>query len=69
MGALPEDDRKLILDYYAYVKVEKVKHRKDMAKKLNLTPATLRKRVQRIREHLRRGIEEVLGKNVRRVKR
>ena len=69
MGALPEDDRKLILEYYAYVKVEKIKHRKDMAKQLNLTPDALRKRVQRIREHLRRDIEEVLGKNVRRFRR
>jgi RNA polymerase sigma factor (sigma-70 family) len=69
LDALSEDDRRLILEYYAYTKVEKVNHRKELAKELKLTQATLRKRVQRIRKHLRRCMEEELGETVRWLKR
>jgi hypothetical protein len=57
---LPAEDHQLILEYYREEKQSRIKHRKLLTQQMR--PNTLRKKTQRIRERLKRCIEECLKK-------
>ena len=52
LGKLSEEDRKLILQYYAQEKQEKIDLRRQMAETLGIAPNALRIRLHRIRAKL-----------------
>lgn len=57
---LPEEDRELIVQYYAEEKQVKIERRKELAAGLHLLPNTLRRRTQRLRERLKECISRCL---------
>jgi DNA-directed RNA polymerase specialized sigma24 family protein len=61
LSRLDEDDRHLILEYYSGELQEKIKRRKELAGKLEVTPAYLRVLVRRIKVKLKKCILDCMG--------
>jgi DNA-directed RNA polymerase specialized sigma24 family protein len=57
---LPQEDRRLAIEYYRFEKTTKVGHHKKLAEEFGLSLAGLRTRIHRVRERLRPCIEECL---------
>jgi DNA-directed RNA polymerase specialized sigma24 family protein len=63
MASLPEETRLMVLEYYSEEKQALIEKRKAMAKRLGITGATLRLKMHRIRENLRKYVKECLGRD------
>ncbi len=60
MSMLEPDDRKLVLQYYRENKQAKIDHRKRLAQALGIEVETMRTRMHRLRNQLRRCVQECL---------
>lgn len=61
MKELQKNDQDLIIDFYKGVGKERIKIRKNLAKKLDMTINALRIRANRLRDKLRKCLYECLG--------
>ena len=60
---LRDDDKKLIAEYYAYERQEKMVYRQELAERMGCGPAALYTRVFRIKKTLRACIEKCVAGN------
>jgi DNA-directed RNA polymerase specialized sigma24 family protein len=63
LDELEADNKELILRYYQGEKESNIKQRKELADSLGITAETLRTRVQRIKNTLRKCVKDCLKKN------
>ena len=63
MAELSEETRQMVLEYYSEDKQALIEKRKAMAERLGITRSTLRLQMHRIRENLRKRVEECLGRD------
>jgi DNA-directed RNA polymerase specialized sigma24 family protein len=57
LGALPDDDRALIVDYYRHEQGTRIERRRELAASLRLTANALAIRASRIRDKLQRCVD------------
>jgi DNA-directed RNA polymerase specialized sigma24 family protein len=60
---LPNEKRRLVIEYYLFEKAEKIEHHKKLATQLGIDIKVLRLRVHRTREQLRPCIEACLRRS------
>lgn len=60
---LRDGDKKLIAEYYAYERQEKLVHRQEMAERIGCEPGALYTRVFRIKKALRNCVEKCVATN------
>ncbi len=58
---LRDDDKKLIAEYYAYERQEKLAHRQELAERMGCGPGALYTRVFRIKKTLRKCVEKCVA--------
>lgn len=58
LQALPDEQRQLILRYYAHDKQDKIRDHARLASELGITVSALRNRAQRVRDRLERSVAE-----------
>lgn len=63
MASLPEETRQMVLEYYNDEKKALIEKRKAMAERLGIKAAALRLRMHRVREDLRKCMNECLSHN------
>lgn len=66
LNELPDDERRLIFEYYRYDKTAKIDHRKELAEQLGMGLNALRIKVFRIRQRLYDCVTSCTKSNVRR---
>lgn len=64
LGELPDEQHRLVINYYQKQKRSKIELRKQIADRLGVTAATLQTRIYRIRQRLRECIGECVEKNL-----
>lgn len=64
LGKIEPESRWLILEYYQATRQVKIDNRKVLASRLNITTSTLRMRVSRIKDHLKKCILECRGREM-----
>jgi DNA-directed RNA polymerase specialized sigma24 family protein len=64
LDALPEDSRKLIIEYYRDRKRDRINHRKALAKDLGLNREALANRAQRLRDKLEQCVSRCVEKKL-----
>lgn len=62
LGGLPDENRRLILEYYEDERRGKINNRQAMADRLGIPSHALRSRAQRIRDKLEQCVAKCLGK-------
>ncbi len=62
LAALPEDQRRFILDYYQDDQRRRIDRRRGLAERLGLRREALANRAQRLRDRLERCVRDCLGK-------
>jgi RNA polymerase sigma factor (sigma-70 family) len=60
MNVLPPESRELLIEYYKGERGDKIRNRKQLARRLGIPPNALRIRVHRIREKLEQCVNELL---------
>ncbi len=61
LNRLTPENRELVLEYYKGDKTAKIKHRKEMAERLDINPNALRIRMHRLRDGLHKCLTECLA--------
>ena len=61
MAGLSAENRSLVLRYYEGERDTKIANRRRLAESLGLTENALRSRVQRLRDHLERCVDDCLS--------